>query len=97
MSYRGVCLNGYSPSFIARYDIPSSGLFEPFRQMVFGIEIIHQKANPASDQQQDDADGLASGADVHLEDFEDGLDAKDNADDVDDCCDHDDKFLLVDN
>ena len=65
--------------------------------MILGIEIIHQKANPAGDQQKDDADGLASGVDVHFEDFKDGLDAKDNADDVDDCCDHDDKFLLVDN
>ena len=65
--------------------------------MILGIEIVHQKTDPAGDQQKDDADGFASGADVHFEDFKDGLDAKDNADDVDDCCDHDDKFLLVDN
>jgi hypothetical protein len=63
--------------------------------MILGIEIVHQKTNPAGDQQKDDADGLASGADVHLEDFEDGLDAKDNADDVDDCCYHNDKLYWL--
>lgn len=57
--------------------------------MILGIEIIHQKANPAGDQQQNDADGLASGADVHFENFKDGFDAKDNANDVDDSSNHD--------
>ena len=57
--------------------------------MILGIEIVHQKTDPAGDQQKDDADGLASGADVHLEDFEDGFDAKDNADDVNDSYNHD--------
>jgi hypothetical protein len=60
--------------------------------VVFGIEIVHQKTNPAGDQQKDNADGLASSANVHLENLNNGFDAKDDADDVDNCCYHSEKY-----
>ncbi len=61
--------------------------------MILGVEIVNDQSNPAGNQKEDDGDGFATRADVHFQDFKDGFDAKDDADDVDDGCYHSDLFL----
>ena len=61
--------------------------------MILGVEIVNDQSNPAGNQNEDDGDGFATCADVHFQDFEDGLDAKDEADKVDDCCYHSNVIL----
>ena len=39
--------------------------------MVFGVEIIHQQADPAGDEHQDSGDNLSSGGDGLLENVQD--------------------------
>ena len=56
--------------------------------MILGIKVINDESNPTRDEKEDDGDGLTASADVHLEDFENGLNAKADADDVDNCCYH---------
>jgi hypothetical protein len=56
--------------------------------MIFCIQIIDKESNPARDEDEDDGNGLASCANVHLEDFKNGLDAENDADDVNNCCNH---------
>ena len=59
-------------------------LLEPLGQVILGVEVVDDEADPAGDEHQDDRDDLAHEGDGLLNDVEDGEDGKDDADDVND-------------
>ena len=65
---------------------PKGLLFEPFDEMVLGIEEIHGEADPAGGQDDDGGNDLPDKGDGLLDDVQNGDDRKDNTDDVNDAC-----------
>jgi hypothetical protein len=70
-------------------------LLKPFREMIFCVQIIDKESNPACEEDEDDGNGLACRADIHFEDFKNGLDAENDTDDVDDGCNHNNRILRL--
>lgn len=65
--------------------------------MILCIEVVNYKANPTCQQKDNDGDDFAGCADVHFEDFQNGLNAEDDTYDVDDFCDHNSVIIKVNN
>ena len=61
-----------------------TGLFEPVGDMVLGVEVVHEQADPARRQDYDGADDLSDQRDGFLENVDDGEDRKDQTDEIDD-------------
>ena len=59
-------------------------LLEPLGEMVLGVEVVNDQANPAGGQHEDGGDNLSDKGNRFLDDVDDGEDGKDDADDVDD-------------
>ena len=67
------------------FNLQSFGaLLEPLGEVVLGVEVVDDEADPAGDEDQDDGDDLSDGGDRFLDDVKDGEDGKDYADDVND-------------
>ena len=62
---------------------PSGDLLEPLGEVILGIEVVDDEADPAGGEHEDGGDDLADGGDRLLDDVKDGEDGEDDADDVD--------------
>ena len=56
--------------------------------MLFGEKVVNSKTNPACDKKEDNGDDFSGGFNVHLSHFDDGFDTQNDANDVNNCCDH---------